>query len=233
MSISKKSAIISKVVDLTETAREITFTLSEAITCLPGSFINVFMPINGEQVRRAFSVVTTNSLEKTISVAVRNSPNGKMTPKFWEPTILGTSVEIMGPMGKNTSDKLTAESLHLFGYGIGAGIIKAIAEEALATTRVKKITITTGSRNESDIVYKSYFDTLLEKYSHVSVRYVVSNPTVENYPYTGYIQNHVDDINFENADVYMCGQEAACNGLIEVIQKKNQKNVTLFVEAFH
>ena len=233
MIISKRPGVISNAIDLTSTAREITFTLTEALECLPGSFINVFMNIDGEQVRRAFSIVTTNSTEKTVSVAVRNSPNGKMTPKFWESTIIGTPVEIMGPMGKNTSDKLTATSIHLFAFGIGAGIINAITEHALQDTHVQKISIVTGSRNESDIVYKSYFDELAKKYPHISVRYVISNPVSENYPYTGYIQNHVEDMNFDNSDVYMCGQEAACNGLIEAIQKKNPQNVTFFVEAFH
>ena len=233
MSIVKQNGTVTSVTDLTKTAKEVTVTLDEAIPCIPGSFMNTFMEINGVSVRRAYSVVATDTEKKTVTFAIRHTLNGTMTPEFWKADIIGRKMDVMGPLGKNTADKLSKPHVHLFAYGIGAGVIKAIAEYSLKNPVVKKMTITTGSRNEEDIIYKEYFDTIALEHPHVSVRYVVSNPLSADYPFVGYVQDNIDDIVIEDADIYMCGQEKACDALIAKINEKHPVDSAFFVEAFH
>ncbi len=233
MSISIRKGTISHVSDLTTTAKEVTLTLEEALECPPGSFVNFFIPVGGTEVRRAYSVVSTDTTEKTLTLSIRHSLNGTVTPEFWKDDIVGRPIRIMGPMGLNTADKLSHPTVHLFAYGIGAGVIKAIADYSLANPHVTKMTITTGSRNEGDIVYKTYFDAVVKNNPHVSVRYVISDPLDASYPFKGYVQDHIGDISFNDSDVYMCGQEKACNALLEKIKATNPQNISFFVEAFH
>ena len=40
-------------------------------------------------------------------------------------------------------------------------------------------------------------------------------------------------LNFDNADIYICGQEAACTALKSKIESVNPKNSTFFIEDFH
>lgn len=231
--ILKKQGTITRVIDLSKTAREVTVTLEEGLPCPPGSFVNFFMDVNGVNVRRAYSVVHADEQAKTITLAIRHTLNGTMTPEFWKEDIIGRTVSIMGPLGANTAEKLSHKTVHLFAYGVGAGVIKAIAEYSLTNPRVEQITITTGSRNEEDILYKEYFDAISRASSHVSVRYVISDPINPSYPFKGYVQDYIGDLSFTDADIYMCGQEKACNALKEKIMSMNPENVSFFVEAFH
>lgn len=231
--ITIRQGVITSATPLSKTAKEVVVTLNEELYCPAGSFVNFFLEVNGTEVRRAYSVVSCNLEARTLTFSIRKSLNGTVTTEFWKDNIIGRKLRIMGPMGLNTADKLSKETLFLFGYGIGAGVIKAILNSALHKDFVKKIVLVTGSRNESDIIYKSYFDSVATADPRVTVRYVVSEPQDPAYPYIGYIQNHVNDFDFTNADIYLCGQEEACTALKETITAKNPQNTTFFTEAFH
>ncbi|MCR4285837.1 MAG: FAD-binding oxidoreductase [Candidatus Kaiserbacteria bacterium] len=233
MSIQIQEGIISHVTDLTKTAKEVIITLADALVCPPGSFVNFFIELSGAPVRRAYSVVNANAEQKTVTFSVRHTLNGVVTPEFWKDDIIGRTVRVMGPLGLNTADKLSHATVHLFAYGIGAGVIKAIAEYSLQNPTVTTMTITTGSRNEEDIVYKSYFDEIAKDNPHVTVKYVISDPLDQSYPFKGYVQDHLEGLSFDDSDIYMCGQEKACNALLEKIKATNPQNTSFFVEAFH
>lgn len=231
--ITEHTGHITHTTDLSPTAKHVTITLDTPIACLPGSFINVCINVRGTETRRAFSVVTLSDDGLTLALAIRHTPTGVVTPLFWSDTIVGTRISVMGPMGQNTANKLTAPNLFCFGYGIGAGVIRAITASAITRDDITSLIITTGSRNENDIIYKSYFDQIARGHAHISTRYVLSNPVTPMYPHTGYVHQHINDYTFDNADVYMCGQVAACNALLEEIRKRNPVNAHFFVEAFH
>lgn len=233
MGIQLREGIISSATPLTNTAKEVIVTLKEGLECSAGSFVNLFLEVNGIQVRRAYSPVSCDAKARTITFAIRRSLNGTVTTEFWKENIVGRGVRIMGPMGLNTVDKLSKNTLFLCGYGIGAGVIKAVLDSALEKNFITKIVLTTGSRNENDIIYKDYFDAVARAHPHVSVRYVISEPQDPAYPYIGYIQQHIDDYNFNDSDIYMCGQGKACDALTETIKSKNPQNITFFTEAFH
>lgn len=231
--IAIRIGIITSATPLSDTAKEIVVTLKEGLNCPAGSFVNFFLMVNGVEVRRAYSVVSFDTEARTLTFSIRKSLRGTVTTEFWKDDIVGRAVRIMGPMGLNTADKLSKETLYLFGYGIGAGVIKAIMASALEKDFIKKIILVTGSRNEDDIIYKEYFESVKVAHPYLSVRYVISEPKDPAYPYIGYIQHHIDDFDFTNADIYMCGQGKACEALTETIMLKNPKNITFFTESFH
>ncbi len=231
--IEMREGVITSAVPLTDTAKEVVITLKEGLECPAGSFVNFFLDVNGTSVRRAYSVVAHDVDARTLTFSIRRSLNGTVTTEFWKDDIVGRPVRIMGPMGLNTADKLSKSTLFLCGYGIGAGVIKAVLDYALEKDFITKIVLTTGSRNEDDIIYKDYFDAMAVAHPHLSVRYVISDPKDPAYPYVGYIQQHIDDYNFNDSDIYMCGQGNACDALTETIKSKNPQNITFFTEAFH
>ncbi|MFA5299194.1 MAG: FAD-binding oxidoreductase [Lutibacter sp.] len=241
MAIKKLSGTITKITDLTETSKEVEISLPENLDFIPGAFVNFFMDIGGEKVRRAYSISSSNSEQNKITVSIRLSPNGKMTPLFWQNDLTDTQVELMGPLGLNTADKMRSAKIYLFGFGIGAGVVKSLADYFVNKKDVEKVTIITGSRFENEIIYKDYFDNLAKAGGagsaggpeKVSVDYIISRPA-ENSPFKkGYIQNHLENFDFNNSDVYVCGQESACNELIEKVKASNPTDCQFFIEGFH
>lgn len=233
MSIKKFKGEITKIIDLSKTAKEISIKLSEPIEFYSGSFVNLFIDINGEIIRRAYSISSPSSIHDNITLSVRLSPSGTVTPFLWSKDLVGQSVELMGPMGLNTVDKMKHEKVYLFAFGIGVGVIKSITDYFVNIKKVGNLTIYTGSRREDEIIYKEYFDNLTKNSNNIIVKYIVSNPNDESTVLKGYIQDYIDDLDFNNSDIYVCGQEKACNDLVNKVNSMNPNDCSFYIESFH
>lgn len=233
MFIKKISGVIIAVNDLSETAREVVISLSEPLNFVAGCFVNVFIEDEGVILRRAFSISSADTESNMISISVRLNPNGAVTPLFWRDNIVGKNIEVMGPLGLNTADKMKSSRIFLFGFGVGAGVVKSLAEHFVAQDSVTSLVIITGNRSATDILHKDYFDDLVNRSDKTEVTYVVSEADLDSVYLQGYIQDHIKEINFDNSDVYVCGQEVACSALVSTVKNSQPTNASYFVEAFH
>lgn len=233
MSIKKFTGEITKITDLSKTAKEVTIALSEPIEFLPGSFMNVFIDVNGEKLRRAYSISSSMNDHNVITFSIRLSLNGTVTSLFWNKDMTGEKLELMGPMGLNTVDKMKHDKVYLFAFGVGVSVVKSVSDYFTHIKKVEHLTIYTGSRTEDEILYKDYFDNLAKENSNVSVKYVISNPMEGSNAPKGYIQDFIGDLDFNNSDVYVCGQEKACSALVEKVNTMSHTDCSFFIEAFH
>lgn len=232
MNIKKINGTVTGITDLSATAKEVRITLAEPLEYVAGCFVNLFVEDNGELVRRAFSVSSDDSVPDSFTLSIRWLKNGRLSSLFWEKDMLGHPVEIMGPLGFNTADKIQHRRVFLAAFGIGVGVIKAVTEHLVREDNFDELTILTGSRDETDIMYKDFFDGLAARDARVRLRYIVTDTSSEAYP-KGFIQDHIDDLDFNHAAVYVCGQEVACNALQAKVAEKNPEDCAFFVEAFH
>ena len=233
MNIKKITGKIIKITDLSKTAKEISIDLSEPLEFIPGSFVNVFFNVNGEKVRRAYSISSTSKNNENISLSIRLSPTGAITPMFWEKDMTGEYIELMGPLGLNTVDKMNQNKVYLFAFGIGIGVVKSIADYFTEIRNVDSLTIISGSRCEDEILYNDYFKEILDKHKNVLYSNVVSKGDLESKIQVGHIQDFISDFDFNDSDVYVCGQEKACNDLVLKVNSLNHSNCNFFVEGFH
>ncbi|MFM2381962.1 MAG: hypothetical protein RLZZ76_729 [Candidatus Parcubacteria bacterium] len=191
------------------------------------------MHIGDSTIRRAFSISSSVKEQTSITLSIRESKQGQLSPIFWKQDCSGLQVEVMGPLGLNTVDKMHSNTIYLFAYGVGAGVVKSLLDYCVSDPNYTHIVVMTGSRSEDEILHKEYFDGVAKKHSHVEVRHVVSQPATKGIFREGYIQDHLGGLDFSNADVYACGQEVACNSLTERIKEQNPTSCNFFIEAFH
>lgn len=229
--IKQVTGTIVHVEDISPSARVYTITPHEPLLFVAGAFVNLFLEHGGKTIRRAFSMSSSDKDNNSFTLSIRLSSNGEMTPILWSKDFTGETVKLMGPLGLNTADKMKSDKVFLFGFGIGAGVVKSLADHMIRRSEIESLTIVTGNRSIEEIIHKEYFDTVA-KNEKVSVKYVVSDKEQVQYP-TGYIQEHISGYNFNNADVYMCGQGVACDALHEAILKTNPQTCNFFIEDFH
>ncbi|MES2223912.1 MAG: FAD-binding oxidoreductase [Patescibacteria group bacterium] len=233
MKIKKTIGKIIDVTDLSKTAKEVKISLVEPLDFIAGSFVNIFMEIGGQKVRRAFSISSTPKDQMNITLAIRLNPKGGMTPIFWNKDMVGETIEIMGPLGLNTVDKMQRNKVYLFAFGVGAGVVKSIAEYYSSKPNITNLTIMTGSKYEDEILYKEYFDELSRDRKNITTMHIVSRPENRSIVPKGYIQDHISTFDFSHSDIYLCGQESACNDLVEKIKLTNPTDLSFFIEGFH
>jgi len=233
MNIKNLTGHITNTTDLSPTAKEVTITLTEPITFQAGAFVNLFVEDEGETIRRAFSISSDPGTHPEFTLSIRRSKDGRLSPLFWEKDMIGQPVKIMGPLGLNTADKMTSQRVFLFGFGIGVGVVKSLASHFSKQPDITSLVIMTGNRDNADVMYRDYFDELEKSDKRILVRRVVTNNDGSTDFPVGYIQDHIDDFNFDDADIYICGQGVACNALQEKIEASKPTNHHFFVEDFH
>ncbi len=230
--IKQLSGTITKIRDLSPTAREYTITPTEPLPFIAGAFVNIFITHEDKTIRRAFSMSSSDKIDTSFTLSIRLSPNGEFTPLLWNEDFTNKSVKIMGPLGLNTADKMKSNKIFLFGFGVGAGVVKSLADHIANRPELESLTIVTGNRSIEEILHKDYFDKLSAENQKVKVTYVVSDKNQTIYS-IGYIQEHISSYDFNNADVYMCGQGMACKALEDEIKKTTPQNCNFFIEDFH
>ncbi len=234
MSIKKLAGTVSSFRDLSPTAREIAIELPKDLDFTAGAFVNTFFDVDGETIRRAYSISSDENDQRHITLSIRKVPGGKAAEFFWKTDVVGSSVSIMGPLGINTADKLTKRRLFLFGFGIGISVIMAMLRHALRRDDIDEIVVVTGARDESESIYRDELKALAQRSKQVTLRHVLSRPqrTEMSDCRVGYIQDHIDGFTFDNADIYVCGHKAACDSLVETIQKTHPSECVFHMEAF-
>ncbi|MFA6094947.1 MAG: FAD-binding oxidoreductase [Candidatus Paceibacterota bacterium] len=232
MKIMSMKATVTGVDQISPTAREIHLSLPEDIGFIPGSFINVFADVEGKRVRRAYSISSSNRNQREVSLSVRIIPNGTISPLFVEKNILGRQFDIMGPLGINTADKMSSKRIFLIGFGIGVSPIKSLAHFFSESTDVYELSILTGSRSREEVLYDDLFEKLATSKNGV-YKAVISDEADTSWPLRGFIQNHIDDLDFNNCAVYVCGQGQACRAIESAILKMNPVNCKMLIEDFH
>jgi NAD(P)H-flavin reductase len=230
--IIQTTGVITNVTNLSPTAREYTITPTEPMPFIAGGFVNIFVEDQGETVRRAFSMSSSDTNTQQFTLTIRLSPGGRLTPLLWEEDFLGREVKLMGPLGLNTADNMHHSNVYLFGFGVGAGVVKSLAEHMVHRTDVQTLTIVTGNRSPEEILHKDFFDTLAAQHDNLRVQYVVSDKNQTTYP-VGYIQDHLGAYNFDHSDVYVCGQRVACDALVQKVTVTAPKDCSFFIEDFH
>ncbi len=232
MTIKRMAATISTVTDISPTAREVTLRLPEPLGFMPGAFVNVFMDGKPGRMRRAYSISSDEVDQDTVTLSIRKGSEGGMSERFWDKDVERVPLQIMGPLGLNTADKITSTSVFLFGFGIGVSVIKGLLPHLLRRKGIRQVTVMTGSRNESEALYREFIEGAAMHDPRLKVKTVLSQPMDGTYPFRGHLQDHLDGLDFTDASVYICGSKAATESLKESIEKKGVKVRQFLLEAF-
>jgi NAD(P)H-flavin reductase len=230
MTLQKLPAQMVGNTDLSHTAKEITLRLAKPLPFKPGAFFNVFMERDGERKRRAYSISSHYGTQDEVKLSIRKGSKGGMSEAFWEPGIQDAAFEVMGPLGLNTADKIRHSRVFLIGFGIGVSVVKSVLHYLLDHDEAKEIWVITGNRSEEEVLYKEFFERIDDP--RVRTRFVLSRPHDSQYPFRGYIPEHVGDLDFSDSTVYICGQKKAAEALKETILASGARDVQFLIEAF-
>lgn len=232
MTIKRMAAVISAVTDISPTAREVTLRLPEPLGFVPGAFVNVFMDSDGTRLRRAYSISSDEDNQNTITLSIRKGSVGGMSERFWDKNIERVPLQLMGPLGLNTADKITGTNVFLFGFGIGVSVVKGLLPHLLRRKDITQITVMTGSRSDQEALYRDFIEDASMHDPRLRVKMVLSQPSDGAYPFKGHLQDHLDGLDFTDASVYICGSKAATESLKDAIQKRDFRVREFLLEAF-
>ena len=146
-----------------------------------GQYLTLKATINGEEVRRAYSMCSSPH-DADIAVTVKRVEGGKMSNYLADRVRTGSTLEVMPPDGRFTP-KLDADKQHtyyLIGAGSGITPLMSILKTVLEDEPRSKVHLLYGSRHDDGIIFKSQLDKISRRYAgQFTVDYLVSQPRVE------------------------------------------------------
>ena len=199
--------------------------LQERFAFEPGQFLTLRSTIDGQDVRRNYSICSTRSRYGShgeLEVGIRPMEGGVFSN--WAATQLkaGDTLAVMPPDGRFTIRKPRA--LHRVGFAAGSGItpILSIIASTMEESDSAKFTLVYGNRRMSSVMFNEALQDLKDKYKnrltliHVLSRQAQEVPLLEGRIDAAKVQQLIDTLLPAKSmdEVFVCGPEA----MIDAVQ---------------
>jgi len=132
-----------------------------------GQYITVKLIVNGEEIRRSYSICTSPYSEKELRVAVKEVKDGRASTLMNRSWKVGDTVEVMTPMG-NFYSVLSGNNKKqyvLFAGGSGITPMMSILKSVLYIEKQSKITLVYANRDEDSVIFNSELEKLVADHS--------------------------------------------------------------------
>lgn len=145
----------------------------------PGQYLTLKLTVEGEELRRAYSLCTSPYSDNIPAIAVKRVEGGKVSNYINDWFNAGTEVEVMTPMGNFTTELNEFFSRHFYLYAGGSGItpMMSILKSVLEGEPSSQVTLFYGNRDEESIIFKEELD---ELEGHFADRFKIVH-SLENY----------------------------------------------------
>jgi ring-1,2-phenylacetyl-CoA epoxidase subunit PaaE len=136
---------------------EIPNDLKQEYSYKQGQYLTLKLNLNGEEIRRSYSVCSSPVINEDIRVAVKKVPMGKASTYLNDSLTVGESIEVMTPMGKFYTElnPSNAKTYSLFAAGSGITPMLSIIKSILHTETNSKINLVYGNYNEESSIFRN------------------------------------------------------------------------------
>lgn len=168
MSIRFHSLKVQEVIR--ETHNAITIVMEkpadEAFAYRAGQYLTLKFDINGQSVRRAYSLCSSPLTDAYLAVTVKRVEGGLVSNHVADNLRAGDTIEVLPPMGNFHLQGEAEDGGHLVLIGGGSGItpMMAILKTVLHESNTRKVTLLYGNRDESQIIFHSALKELEAKF---------------------------------------------------------------------
>lgn len=215
--------------------------LQESFTFQQGQHLTLRTHINGEDVRRSYSICSAVQ-DGALRVAIKRTPGGLFSTWANETLQAGATLDVMPPMGHFNVPLDAGNRKHYLAFAAGSGItpILSIIKTTLLSEPHSRFTLYYGNRASSSVIFKEELTDLKDVFmERLTLAYVMSREQQDLELFNGRITKekcaqflrHWTPI--EDVDVaFICGPEDMMLGVSEALQEAGMPKANIKVELF-
>lgn len=202
----------------TRDAIVVTFDVPEALAeqfhYQPGQHLTLRTTIDGEDVRRSYSICSA-AQDRKLRIAIKRVPGGLFSNWANGQLQAGRVVEVMPPTGHFNVPLAAENRRHYLAVAAGSGItpILSIVKSVLLTEPQSRVTLVYGNRSSSSVIFKEELEDLKDLYrERLNLVFVLSREQQDIELFNGRIDRAKCDLLFtkwiDPADVdyaFICG----------------------------
>ena len=212
--------------------------LKEDFNFTAGQYITLQTIINGEEIRRAYSICSTPK-SGDIRVAIKAVENGTFSTYATSVLKAGDEIEITAPEGRFS---LNAEpNKNYIGFAAGSGItpILSMIKTVLETEPTTNFSLVYGNKTAADTIFYEELNALKESFpNRFKLHYIFSREEVKNQlrgridrSVTNYfVKNMYKETTFDAA--FLCGPEEMIHEVSATLKSNNIAKENIHFELF-
>ena len=208
-----------------------------------GQFLTLIIPINGKEVRRAYSLCSSPYTDKDLAVTVKRVDGGLISNWLGDNLGVGLKVKVMEPMGQFTTEYSKDRKRHLVMFAGGSGItpMMSIIKSILTQEPDSMVSLIYCNRDIDSIIFKEALDNMqTQDEGRLHVIHVLDNAPMNWQGYSGLLNHEmltklferVPDWGIENTTYLMCGPEGMMKNVESLLAMRHIPKERIFKESF-
>ncbi len=235
---------VKEVIRETSDAATIVFEQpAKALEYKPGQFLTLLLTIDGEKVRRSYSLCTCPLVDSNPAVTVKTVAGGKVSGYLVNQTKPGDIIEVMEPKGTFTTELRDENKRHILLFAGGSGItpMMAITKFILYGEPNSIISLIYANRNENTIIFKDKIEALQQEFpGRFNVVHVLDNVPINWQGPSGLLNPgtlqqilaELPDWGAAHTQYLMCGPEGMMNNVEATLTGVGIEKKYIFKESF-
>lgn len=207
-----------------------------------GQYVTIKMNINGEEIRRSYSLCSSPVADTDFRIAAKKVKDGRMSVALNDQVKVGDVLEVMTPMGNFYNLASSNEkNIHCFAGGSGITPMLSIIKTILHTDESAKLTLYYANQNEASTIFKNELDAIASANPTRFNLIYIFDEAPANHPllYTGImtkekvmaiVENHVG-LNPTN-EFFICGPTPMMKNVEESLNELKIKKENIHLEYF-
>lgn len=208
-----------------------------------GQFLTLIVPVQGKEVRRAYSLCSSPFTDVDLAVSIKRVDGGLMSNWLPDNLKVGAKVKIMEPMGQFTTEYSASNKRHLIMFAGGSGItpMMSIIKSTLTQEPDSICSLIYCNRDIDSVIFKNQFDTMQTTYEgRLHVIHVLDNAPMNWQGYSGLL-NHdmltklferIPNWGIEKTTYLMCGPEGMMKNVDTLLAEHHIPKDKIFKESF-
>lgn len=208
-----------------------------------GQFLTLIVPVNGKEIRRAYSLCSSPYVDKDLAVTVKRVEEGLMSNWLPDHLKVGSKLKVMEPMGQFTTEYTKEIKRHVIMFAGGSGItpMMSIIKSLLTQEPDSIVSLIYCNRDIDSIIFKEALERLQTKdEGRLHVIHVLDNAPMNWQGYSGLL-NHdmltklferVPDWGITNTSYLMCGPEGMMKNVDSLLALRHISKDKIFKESF-
>jgi ring-1,2-phenylacetyl-CoA epoxidase subunit PaaE len=235
---------VKNVINETREAITIVFEQPESkINYKSGQFLTLIIPVQGKDVRRAYSLCSSPFVDQDLAVTVKRVEKGVMSNWLADHLKPGISIKVMEPMGQFTTEFNKTKKRHLIMFAGGSGItpMMSIIKSILTQEPDSIVSLIYCNRDIDSIIFKDVLEKMaVEDEGRLHVIHILDQAPMNWQGYSGLLSHEmltklferIPDWGIENSTYLMCGPEGMMKNVETLLTMRQIPDAKIFKESF-
>jgi ring-1,2-phenylacetyl-CoA epoxidase subunit PaaE len=207
-----------------------------------GQFLTLIIPVQGKEVRRAYSLCSSPFTDDHLAVTVKRVENGLMSNWLSENLVAGQTVKVMEPMGQFTTEYNPDRKRHLVMFAGGSGItpMLSIIKSILTQEPKSIVSLIYCNRDVDSIIFHDELERWETRYEgRLHVIHILDNAPMNWQGYSGLLNHDMLTRLFEripdwgpDTTYLMCGPEGMMKNVESLLAMRSIPSANIFKESF-